>query len=372
MTLLREGRCVKKISFPHMADMFVPLRAFFTELGFEVIVPPRISRKTLDLGVKYSPEYACLPFKINLGNFIEALEMGAEIIIMGGGCGPCRFGYYAEVQEAILRELGYSFDIFVIEPGLFSNYKNIRGVFGSIPYHRLLPGAKLAWNKAVAIDEIYRLILQIRACENKADQVNQLYNAFIREIDKSTSVDDTRMIKKGYEEKIIGSKGEYKRGIEIRIAIVGEIYLVLETYVNLEIEQRLGELGVVVEREIYITNWLLDFLNLSGERKLMERAAGRYLANFVGGHGQDSIGNAVMYAEKGFDGVIQLAPFTCMPEIISQSILPAVSRREGIPILSLFFDEHSADTGIQTRLEAFVDLLERRKLNQEGFFRESR
>ncbi|NLM98011.1 MAG: CoA protein activase [Halanaerobiaceae bacterium] len=355
-----------------MADMYVPVRAFFQELGFETVVPPAISKKTLDLGVKYSPEFACLPFKINLGNFIEALERGAEIIVMGGGCGPCRFGYYAEVQEAILRELGYSFEMFVIEPGLFSNYKRIRNVFGNIPFHRLLPAARMAWKKAAAIDEIYRLVLKMRACEKKPGQVNKIYDAFIGEIDNTVSVDKIRLIKKEYEEKIKDSKAEYKRGIEIRIAIVGEIYLVLEPFVNLEIERRLGELGVVVERELYITNWLLDFLNLSGERKLMERAAGKYLANFVGGHGQDSIGHAVIYAEKAFDGVIQLAPFTCMPEIISRSILPVVSREEGIPVLSLFFDEHSADTGIQTRLEAFVDLLERRKILQEGSFCESR
>ena len=59
--------------------------------------------------------------------------------------------------------------------------------------------------------------------------------------------------------------------------------------------------------------------------------------------------------------MVQLGPFTCMPEIVARSILPAVSKAEGIPVLTFFFDEHSADAGIQTRLEAFVDLLERKK-----------
>jgi len=64
------------------------------------------SKKTLDLGTKYSPETACLPLKLNVGNFLEAIEMGAEIIIMIGGRGPCRLGYYAAVEQEILRDLG--------------------------------------------------------------------------------------------------------------------------------------------------------------------------------------------------------------------------------------------------------------------------
>ena len=69
------------------------------------------------------------------------------------------------------------------------------------------------------------------------------------------------------------------------------------------------------------------------------------------------MGRAVLYAREGLNGVIQVAPFTCMPEIVAESILPLVSRQEHIPILSLFFDEHSGEAGVQTRLEAFVDLI---------------
>lgn len=53
----------------------------------------------------------------------------------------------------------------------------------------------------------------------------------------------------------------------------------------------------------------------------------------------------------------------CMPEIISRSILPQVSRDHDMPVLSLVLDEHTGEAGIQTRLEAFVDLLERNRNN---------
>ncbi|MFW6264670.1 MAG: acyl-CoA dehydratase activase-related protein [Bacillota bacterium] len=355
-----------KLTFPHMGYMNIPLKTFFENLGFEVILPPKISKRTLDLGVKYAPEFACLPLKINLGNFIEALEEGAKLIIMGGGCGPCRFGYYAEVQQEILRELGYDFDIYVIEPGLFTNYRKVKDSFGNIPYGKIISSARIAWKKAIIMDEIYKLLLENRAKEKENSIINNIYSSFLDEIDKSMSVKGIVDIREKYIKKINAAVGEYKQGIEIRVGIVGEIYVVLEPFVNLEIENKLGKLGVSVERNLYISGWLKHFLHLSKEQGEIEDKAKKYLKNFVGGHGIDSIGNTVRYAAKGFDGVIQLAPFTCMPEIISESILPSVSKEEGIPVLSLVFDEHSGDAGLQTRIEAFVDLLIRRKQNRKG------
>ncbi|MFW5991944.1 MAG: acyl-CoA dehydratase activase-related protein [Halanaerobiaceae bacterium] len=352
---------MRKITFPHMGFMDIPLKAFFQELGFSVVTPPRITRKTLDLGMKNGPEFACLPLKINLGNFIQALDKGANIIVMGGGCGPCRFGYYGEVQRAILKKLGYDFKMFVIEPGIFRNYRRIKEVFGKIPYKKIYPAAKLAWIKGRVVDRAYRLVLKNRAREEKSGQVDNIYRDFLRNVDNTASVDKINNYTDEFEKNIKEICSSFKKDIELNVGIVGEIYLVLEPFVNLEVERKLGKLGVSVEKDIYMTSWLLHFLHLSSEIDEIKEAAANYLRSFVGGHGLETVGNAVRYARRGFDGVIQLAPFTCMPEIISQSILPAVSKKEKIPVLTLFFDEHSADAGLQTRLEAFVDLLVRKK-----------
>ena len=71
---------------------------------------PPITKKTIELGAKYSPDSVCLPFKYNLGNFIEALEKGANILFTAGG--GCRYRYYAEVTETILKDLNYEFEFF--------------------------------------------------------------------------------------------------------------------------------------------------------------------------------------------------------------------------------------------------------------------
>ena len=62
--------------------------------------------------------------------------------------------------------------------------------------------------------------------------------------------------------------------------------------------------------------------------------------------------------------MIHIGPLTCMPEIVAKTILPLVSKEWDIPILTLFLDEHSGEV-IQTRLEAFVEMLGARREQRE-------
>jgi predicted nucleotide-binding protein (sugar kinase/HSP70/actin superfamily) len=69
---------------------------------------------------------------------------------------------------------------------------------------------------------------------------------------------------------------------------------------------------------------------------------------------------AVAFVREGIDGLIHLAPFSCTPEIVAVSGLSRMARDHDVPLLTLSFDEHSGEAGLVTRLEAFVDVLERR------------
>ena len=84
----------------------------------------------------------------------------------------------------------------------------------------------------------------------------------------------------------------------------------------------------------------------------------------IGGECIETIGDTVYAAKHGVDGVIHIMPFSCMPEIVSQNILSKVSKEENIPVLSLVLDEQTGKAGYITRVEAFIDLIKRRKLKQ--------
>ncbi|MHB1418586.1 MAG: CoA protein activase, partial [Bacillota bacterium] len=55
-----------KVTFPHMGNLYIPVETLLQDLGTEVIVPPTCTKRTLSLGTQNSPEFACLPLKVNV------------------------------------------------------------------------------------------------------------------------------------------------------------------------------------------------------------------------------------------------------------------------------------------------------------------
>lgn len=354
-----------KITFPHMGNIYIPLKSFFESLEVEVVVPPPCSKKTIELGLKYSPEFACLPLKINVGNFIEALENGADTIIMAGGVGPCRFGYYAEVQREILKDLGYEFNMVVLEPPrghfleLFHKLLTITNK-RKHTYMDIIEAGKLAWEKAMLLDELDVLACKARPREALTGQTDKCYRIAIEMIDRTKEISGIKQLRQ--EIKIMFD--DIKTRVESnppRIGIIGEIYTVLEPYANLHIEKQLGEIGAEAYRSIYITDWLRHNLLPSSlkprEYKMLLEMSKPYINCFIGGHGQETVAQVARLAREGFNGVIQLLPFTCMPEIVAKSVLPSASKKYSIPVMTLVLDEHAAEAGFRTRLEAFVDMI---------------
>ena len=86
-----------------------------------------------------------------------------------------------------------------------------------------------------------------------------------------------------------------------------------------------------------------------------------YLMRDIGGDALECVSDVAWASEKGKDGLIHISPFTCMPEIMTQNIFPNMREDCNIPILTLIMDEQTGKAGYITRLEAFVDLMRRRK-----------
>ena len=107
-----------------MGNAYIAIKVLLEELGVEVVIPPKCSKNTLDIGSKYSPEQICIPFKLNMGNFIESIQKGADTIIMLGGSDTCRFGQYNSLQKDILNDLGYKVEMICMEP--LGNYQEIK------------------------------------------------------------------------------------------------------------------------------------------------------------------------------------------------------------------------------------------------------
>jgi predicted nucleotide-binding protein (sugar kinase/HSP70/actin superfamily) len=349
-----------KISWPHMGSLEVILASVFEELGLEYVLAPPNSERTLELGARYGPEFACFPLKTTLGNFIEAINAGADTLIMVAGRGPCRFGYYAETQRRILSEAGYEFEMVPLTFHLGKVPELVRQL-GRLKqgasWTSLARAVKFALSKAYLIDRLEQEALHQRYLDREKGGTTAALKKCYKKVFEAGAYETLRRVEQeGFE--LLRSVPKVERPM-IKIGIIGEFYLVLEPFFNLEVEEQLGQLGAYVERNIYLTDWLRPTGNnpVAGHHSSeSEQAARPYLTHPVGGEGIHSVGNTVLYHRHGFDGVVHLMPFTCMPETIAKSILPKVSQNLGIPVLSLVIDEMTGKAGVATRLEAFTDL----------------
>jgi len=357
-----------KISFPRMGNSYIAFKMLINSLGHEAIVPPAPSKKTLDLGVRHSPEFACIPFKVLMGTYLETIDMGAEMIITSGGVGPCRAGYYGVLHQMIIKDLGYNTKIMVIEPPLrepMNLFRNISALIKPtrIGWRQFWFHLKTAWQKLIALDEIERISHQVRPFELKKGDTTKVYNQVLEYLDRAGNIAQITEARVEGERLIRSIACDYNRPV-LKVGVIGEIYVVIEPFVNQDLQETLGGMGVETQRAIYISGYTKDTFVFDSENDV-KKAAAPYLNELIGGHGINSVGETVLYAKHGFDGVVQLAPFSCIPEIVAKGILPKVSQDLGIPVLTLFIDEQTGKAGVQTRLEAFVDLLWQRRQKLE-------
>lgn len=364
---------MRKISFPYMGTSYIPFTYILDSFGNKVITPPKPTAKTISYGTKYAPEFACYPFKIVLGTYIEVLEQGADTLVTSGGVGPCRAGLYSVIQEKILKNLGYDFEMIILEPpsrGLGDLIRNIKKLINTkMSFIDLISIVRMAWKQVKVLDKAEKLSHKIRPVEVNKGQTTKTYKKSVQLVAEAKNYDELLEVEQEIEDMY--SKIDKEDIDPVKIGIVGEIYVLMEPFSNLEIEEMLGDLGVYVERSMFLSSYtvdnaILDIFHMAGEKDA-KLAAKPYFNEMCGGHGRESVGNSVLFAKRGFDGIIHLSPFTCIPEIVAKSILPTVCKEHGLGFMTISLDEQTGKEGLRTRVEAFVDLLTAKKKHANSY-----
>jgi len=356
-----------RVGMPHLGNLYIPLKALFEHLEMDYVIPPLNSQRTLSLATKYSPEGLCIPFKLTLGNMIEAAEAGADTMIMAGGYGICRLGYYAKTQERILSDIGYQMEIVplgVSEKKFAGFMQMIKRLSNDASWPKIISGFRFGIAKMDLLDNIEREVQKVRPREKTIGSANRIYVKAVRAIDEAGDYASLKRVKKEYMQQLTAVPRD--TGAQpLIVGIAGEFYVLLEPFSNLDIEKELGKLGVEVHRNTFISEWTKFNLFFGALKRFrhdknreIHQAAMPYLKCDIGGDGWETVGEKVLYADK-YDGIVHLAPFTCMPEIVAENIMP--STKEKIPVLTILCDEQMGKQGMLTRLEAFVDLLKRRR-----------
>ena len=247
-----------KITFPHMGGVYIPLKTLFEELNMEVVIPPFNNDEMKGLGCKHSPEYSCMPFKLILGNVLHSLERGADTVIMLGGSGPCRFGYFGHLLNMIARDLGYRFTFICLEPSaLHVDIRNFIKKAGC-SYRSFLRALMLGWKKLEAVDELekkYWTCLPYSRDKEKSETILR------RAVDQIAACRSVSEVKSAAAENLHALDNlRQAPGTLPRVAIVGDIYTLNEPYSNQNIERLLAEQGIETYRSIYTSSWVKNSL----------------------------------------------------------------------------------------------------------------
>ena len=349
----------RKISFPRYAEYNCAFRYIVEEaLGARYVMPPVLTRRTMELGAKYSPDFVCTPFKTALGSMIEALEAGADTLLMTHGL--CRLGYYGELQEQILRDLGYQFDFINLSDYDMSKKKEylriVRRINPRVNPARFLAEFLEGVRMVEYVDDITAEYYKNCGFDAAGGAYQRAYQDFLTAMYTAHSRSD---VEAGYRtaKGALRSVPLDKPQRPLRVGVVGEFYTAMDAFSNLELEQKLADMRVEVHRWMNVTN---QFLRYSGQKNMHVKI--RDLCAYeMGPTSTANIWYARECAERGFDGLVHIKSASCTPEIDVMPVLQNISADYKIPVLYLTYDAQTSDVGLMTRLEAFYDMIEMRK-----------
>jgi predicted nucleotide-binding protein (sugar kinase/HSP70/actin superfamily) len=346
------------VSFPHMGDYSV---VFSQVLGHflpdaQVFPAPPMTQRTLELGSRYSPDFVCSPFKYNLGNYIEALNEGANVLFQAGM--GCRYGYYGELQKQILQDLGYRFQFVCLsreqaKPVAACNA--IRKLGCTFSASKMLYTLLLACESIRAMDRYDYFMRENVGFEVVSGSFEAVREKLLRQIGSADSLHDLQAAKSNCKRAVAKLKIDRPENL-LRVGMVGDLYTLMEPFSNFYVEKQLAKDGISVSRVMGV--WFLLF---DQHRERARRNSGGYLQHTVGANGVHSVSQSLSYAKKGYDGIIHMKSFGCIPELNATPSLMNLSRDWNIPILDLSFDTHTSEIGVQTRLEAFSDMIRMKK-----------
>lgn len=302
---------------------------FLTELGLEVVTSPPTNKRILDLGVKNCVDDACLPVKLFHGH-VEFLKGKVDYIFIPRIVSIKQWEYicpkFCGLPEMVKNTIKDMPKMLLLEHNLHKPRSNfIKG------FYQL--GASLGFN-----------MKQIKNSYRKAVQ------------SQSTFEEQCKMGVIPWYFNKASLKVSKNREHTITIALIGHPYVLYDHYANMNIISKLQQRGIrVITPEMVL------------EREI-DKHAGMLSKPMFWSFGRKLYG-ASMYYVKDFsvDGVIYLSAFACgIDSLIAELVERKIRRETNIPIALFNIDEHTGEAGMNTRLDAFIDMVIRRKEHENN------
>jgi predicted nucleotide-binding protein (sugar kinase/HSP70/actin superfamily) len=301
-------------------------KTFFEGLGAEVIVSPNTTQATLAAGSSRVVADTCLPVKVFCGHVLALVDKCDCIFIpalrsIRSKIYNCsKFLGLPDMTRAVIPECPPILDIDIdINKGKRRLYQEI---------YRL--GRNFNWNPS-----------KVRKAALDAWQAHREY----KELMVNQNLTPPQAIALICGEEITLANTDKKS-----IALIGHPYLLYDELINHRLIHRLEQAGYRVLVPEMLTPEQLE--------TAITRLTGRPYWTYE----EEVVGSGGYYLESGVEGVIGVVAFGCGPDSLMMDMVQRQAIKLGKPpFMSLTLEEHTAEAGVVTRLEAFLDMIQRRK-----------
>lgn len=305
---------------------FFPLwENFFENLGVEVINSGPTTKEILDLGVKSAISEICFPVKVFYGHVMSLKDRVdylfiPRIVCVEKGAYFCpKFLGLPDMVKSSLSSL----------PPLIKPTIDIRKADTNFR-NSFLGVGKLFTNNS---NKIYQSFYE-------AQRSLQLY------LQSKENELDPEIINQQYWNKL--PQNNLKNSLNI--ALLGHSYLVYDTFINLNLISKLKKVRINV-----LTAEMVKKKDIERQLKKLHKPIFWTLS-------KKTVGSAFHFLEKKIDGIIHLTSFECGEDSMIGELIRQESRKHpSVAYTEFVFDEHTGEAGIDTRTEAFLDMIIRRK-----------
>ena len=304
-------------------------KTFFEKLGAEVVVSSPTNKAILNFAVSRAVADTCLPVKIFFGHVISLIDKCDYIFVpaitsLGRKTYNCsKIIGLPNIARALIPECPIILDPEInLEKGRYYLYHNIYRLgryFSPNPF-KIKKAIEEAWKSNLAYRE--------KMSHEKITPIQAIDRIYGEDCAPDSSLDPPG---------------------ELTIAVIGHPYVVYDDYINHRIIPRLQSMGA----KILVPEMVSEKALSVAARKLV----GEIHWSFEG----EIIGAGEYYLAEKVDGIVNLAVFGCGPDSMMISFVQHRAKEVKIPFLPLSLDEHSSEGALLTRLEAFLDMVKRRK-----------
>ncbi|AGA69806.1 hypothetical protein Desdi_2382 [Desulfitobacterium dichloroeliminans LMG P-21439] len=344
-----------RLGFPRalMYYEYYPFWAgFFYKLGIELVTSPATNREIMEMGLKKATDETCLPVKILVGHLMALRDVDGiflpRLVSMEENTYLCPkvLGLPESVLYAIPESEVYTVDI------------NWREGKRKVLHSLLAFGSRIGRTKSQIREgfaEAQRWQKAYQRMRNAGWSFEESMVCFetlaepikLKDLGFSRASSECRKPQKIEDGWLLDEGIHNDSGKVPRIAIVGHSYLTYESYANMNLLERLREKAQVMVVENVDANPI-------------EEQQGHLHKKIFWSHAKKIYGAGSFYVEDPeIDGLIYLSCFGCGTDSMTNDLLARKARQNQKPYLVLTLDEHTGEAGLVTRIEAFLDMLER-------------